>query len=58
MIPETLLVALTRHRDEMQLYVNREQFMDFKAIVSTIGYLSPKTTLQDYHLTQEQQPYF
>jgi Toprim domain len=58
MDPQTLLVALTRHRDGMQLYVNREQFMDFKAIVSTIGYLSPKTTLQDYHLTQEQQPYF
>jgi len=58
MDPETLLVALTRHRDDTQVYVNREHFIDFKDIIGKLGKVSFKETLQDYSISEEQRPYF
>jgi len=56
--PSTLLVAMTRHRENISVYVNREQFMDFKDVVDRIGRPSQKQTLQDYVVSEEQKPYF
>ncbi|HUX78159.1 MAG TPA: AAA family ATPase, partial [Alphaproteobacteria bacterium] len=58
MDPTTLLVAMTRHRGDVQAYINREQFADFKDIVERLSPLSHKTTLQDYAVSEEQKPYF
>lgn len=58
MDPETTLVPMTRHRDDMQAYVNREQFVDFKDIIDKIGRISFKATLQDYQISEDQKPYF
>ncbi|MBL8676067.1 MAG: toprim domain-containing protein, partial [Alphaproteobacteria bacterium] len=58
MDPATLLVAMTRHRQDVQAYVNREQFIDFKDVVEQLSRLSHKETLQDYAVSEEQKPYF
>jgi ATP-dependent exoDNAse (exonuclease V) alpha subunit len=57
MDPATLLVAMTRHRGDVQAYINREQFVDFKDIVETLSPLSHKATLRDYAVSEEQKPY-
>ncbi|OJW53855.1 MAG: hypothetical protein BGO67_07110 [Alphaproteobacteria bacterium 41-28] len=58
MDPATLLVAMTRHRGDVQAYINREQFVDFKDIVERLSPLSYKATLQDYVVSEDQKPYF
>lgn len=58
MDPSTLLVTMTRHREDVQVYVNREQFLDFKDMVDRIGRPSQKQTLQDYTVPEDQKPYF
>ncbi|MBA3814377.1 MAG: MobA/MobL family protein [Alphaproteobacteria bacterium] len=56
--PSTLLVAMTRHRQDLQVFVNREQFADFKDVVDRTGRASQKQSLQDYHISEEQKAYF
>ncbi|MDZ4322556.1 MAG: AAA family ATPase, partial [Alphaproteobacteria bacterium] len=56
--PNTFLVAMTRHRHDVQVYINREQFVDFKDVVDRIGRVSLKETIQDYQITEDQNPYF
>jgi ATP-dependent exoDNAse (exonuclease V) alpha subunit len=56
--PSTLLVAMTRHRENASVYVNQEQFADFKDVVDRIGRPSQKQTLQDYTVLEDQKPYF
>lgn len=56
--PSTLLVTMTRHREDIRVYVNREQFLDFKDMVDRIGRPSQKQTLQDYTVSEDQKPYF
>lgn len=56
--PSTLLVAMTRHRDDVRVYLNRDQFLDFKDVVEKIGRPTLKETLQDYRLSEEQKPVF
>ncbi len=56
--PSTLLVAMTRHRDDVRAYLNRDQFLDFKDLVEKIGRPELKETLQDYRLSEEQKPAF
>lgn len=56
--PSTLLVAMTRHRENIQIYVNREQFSDFKDLVDRVGRPSQKQMLQDYAVSEDQKPYF
>jgi ATP-dependent exoDNAse (exonuclease V) alpha subunit len=56
--PSTLLVAMTRHREDIHVYVNREQFIDFKHVVDRIGRVSLKETVQDSHVPDDQKPYF
>lgn len=56
--PSTLLVAMTRHRDDVKAYLNRDQFLDFKDAVEKIGRPVFKETLQDHRLSEEQKPYF
>ena len=56
--PSTLLVGLTRHRLDTELYVNREEFIDFKDVVDRIGRVSCKETVQDYHVSEDQKPFF
>jgi len=58
MDPSTLLVAMTRHRHDVQVFINREQFMDFKAVVDRIGSPSLSQTVQDYQVSEEQRPAF
>lgn len=54
----TTLVAMTRHRDDVQAFVNREEILDFKALIDRIGYGTSKETLQDYQVVPAQKPYF
>ena len=56
--PSTLLVAMTRHRDDVKAYLNRDQFLDFKDLVEKIGRPVLAETLQDYRLSEEQKPAF
>jgi ATP-dependent exoDNAse (exonuclease V) alpha subunit len=56
--PHTFLVAMTRHRQDVQVYINREQFVDFKDVVDQISRLSLKETIQDYQISEDQKPYF
>ena len=56
--PHTCLVAMTRHRQDVQVYINREQFIDFKDVVDRIGRVSLKETIQDYQISEDQKPYF
>lgn len=56
--PSTLLVTMTRHREDTRVYINREQFADFKDVVDRIGRPSQKQTLQDYVVSEDQKPYF
>ncbi|HUX79178.1 MAG TPA: MobA/MobL family protein [Alphaproteobacteria bacterium] len=58
MDPSTLLVAMTRHRQDVQVYVNREQSIDFKEVVDRIGRPSLSQTAQDYDVSEDQKPYF
>lgn len=58
MDPSTTLVSMTRHREDVTAYVNREQFIDFKQVVEKISPVSSKETLQDYRISEEQKPYF
>ncbi len=56
--PTTLLVAMTRHRDDVHVYINREQFIDFKDLIEQIGKVLVKENLQDYSISEEERPYF
>lgn len=56
--PSTLLVGMTRHRDDVRAYLNRDQFLDFKDLVEKIGRPALAPALQDYRLSEEQKPAF
>lgn len=58
MDPSTILVSMTRHREDVQIYVNREQFIDFKALVDRIAKPTLNQTVQDYHVSEDQKPFF
>ncbi len=58
MDPSTLLVAMTRHRADVQVYIDQEQFVDFKSVVDRIGRPTSKDTVQDYHISLDQKPAF
>lgn len=57
MDPSTTLVAMTRHKQDVQLYVNSDQFVDFKDLVDTCSKGEIRDTLQDYTVTPAQQPF-
>lgn len=57
MDPHTTLVSMTRHRQDVQMYVSRETFVDFKDLVDTLSKGHFHETLQDYKVTDAQQPY-
>src|SRR5438105_4106139 len=56
--PTTALVTMTRHREDVKVYLDRDKFIDFKAVVDKLSPLSLKETLQDYVVSEEQKPYF
>lgn len=58
MTPETTLVAMTRHRHDVGLYVSRTQFIDFKDLVETRSRGRAPDILSDYQISPDQQPYF
>ena len=53
----TLLVGMTRHRYDVQAFVNREEIIDFKALVEKIGRGISKETLYDYQVPEAKKPY-
>ena len=57
MDPSTTLVAMSRHRLDLQIYVNHEQFVDFKDLVDQLSYGGMRDTLADYQVSEEQKPY-
>jgi len=58
MDPSTLLVAMTRHRQDAQVFINRDQFIDFKAVIDQLSSPSLSQTIQDYQVAENQRPYF
>ena len=58
MDPSTILVGMTRHREDVQVYVNREQFIDFKDLIERISKPTLNQTAQDYHVSEDQKPFF
>lgn len=58
MDPSTSLVLMTRHRDDVQMYINREQFVDFKDLVDAMSQGKMRETLGDYNLSDTQRPFF
>jgi ATP-dependent exoDNAse (exonuclease V) alpha subunit len=57
MDPSTTLVAMTRHRMDLQIYVNHEKFEDFKDLVDQLSYGGVRDTLADYQVSTEQRPF-
>lgn len=57
MDPSTTLVAMSRHRLDMQIYVNHEQFIDFKDLVDQLSHGGMRDTLADYQVSDAQKPY-
>ncbi|MBT5389556.1 MAG: hypothetical protein HOL16_02455, partial [Alphaproteobacteria bacterium] len=55
--PASLLVAMTRHRHDVRVYVNRELFIDFKDFIDTVSRGAFKDTLQDYQVSDSQKPF-
>ncbi len=48
---------MTRHRLDVQAFVNREEIIDFKTLIDKIGRGPSKETLQDYQVPEAQKPY-
>ncbi len=57
MDPSTTLVAMSRHRFDLQVYVNHEQFVDFKDLVDQLSYGGVRETLADYQVSDAQKPF-
>ncbi len=57
MDPSTTLVAMSRHRLDLQIYANHEQFVDFKDLVDQLSYGGVRETLADYKVSDEQKPF-
>jgi ATP-dependent exoDNAse (exonuclease V) alpha subunit len=57
MDPSTTLVAMSRHRFDLQIYVNHEQFVDFKDLVDQLSYGAVRETLADYQVSDAQKPF-
>ncbi|MBT5390687.1 MAG: AAA family ATPase [Alphaproteobacteria bacterium] len=55
--PSSLLVAMTRHRHDVKVYVSRDRFIDFKNFIDKVSRGSFKETLQDYQVDASQKPY-
>lgn len=53
----TLLVAMTRHRHDVQAFINREEIIDFKALVEKINRGKFKETLYDYKVPEDKKIY-
>lgn len=57
MDPHTFLVSMTRHMHDIQIYVNHEQFVDFKDLVDQLSHGGMRDTLADYQVSDAQRPY-
>jgi ATP-dependent exoDNAse (exonuclease V) alpha subunit len=57
MDPSTTLVAMSRHRLDLQIYANHEQFVDFKDLVDQLSYGGMRDTLSDYQVSDAQKPF-
>jgi ATP-dependent exoDNAse (exonuclease V) alpha subunit/phage/plasmid primase-like uncharacterized protein len=57
MDPSSTLVAMSRHRLDLQIYANHEQFVDFKDLVDQLSYGGMRDTLSDYQVSDAQKPY-
>ena len=57
MDPATLLVAMTRHRKDVGLYINRQDFVDMKDLTARLGRSVKHHSLADYDVDVPQQPY-
>ncbi len=57
MDPSTTLVAMSRHRLDLQIYANHEKFVDFKDLVDQLSYGGMRNTLADYQVSTEQRPF-
>ena len=55
--PSSLLVAMTRHRHDVKLYVSRDRFIDFKDFIDKVSRGAFKETLQDYEISVSQKPF-
>lgn len=53
-----LYVALTRHRDDMNIYYSKEDFADFQDLLNTVGKLSAKDLAVDYSVLEENHGYW
>jgi len=58
MDPNTTLVAMTRHRHDVQVYVDRNHSLDFKQLVEQCSKGRLQDTSHDYQITPQQQPFF
>lgn len=50
-----LYVAMTRHRDDVQLFYAKEDFASFKALTNQLGRFEHKDLLKDYTIRPEHQ---
>lgn len=57
MDPSKTLVAMSRHRDDVQMVVGKDSFVDFKDLVETLSRGAFRETLQDYVVDSKDQPY-
>jgi ATP-dependent exoDNAse (exonuclease V) alpha subunit/phage/plasmid primase-like uncharacterized protein len=57
MDPSTTLVAMSRQQLDLQIYVNHEQFVDFKDLVDKLSYGGLRDTIADYQVSDSQRPF-
>ncbi|MBS0186008.1 MAG: MobA/MobL family protein [Proteobacteria bacterium] len=53
----SLLVAMSRHRHDVQAFINREEVIDFKALLEKINRGKFKETLYDYEVPEDKKIY-
>ena len=52
-----LLVAMSRHRHDVQIFINREEVVDFKALIEKINRGKFKEALYDYEVPEDKKIY-
>src|SRR5690606_37891840 len=57
MDPNNWLIACTRHRTDLRVYVSTEQAIDLKAIIAALGRSDYRPMVYDSYVQEQDRPY-
>ncbi|KKB96217.1 ATP-dependent RecD-like DNA helicase [Candidatus Arcanobacter lacustris] len=52
------LIAMTRHKQDVRAYIDGNQFIDFKDVVTKLGNSQKKELISDYTISDKIKPYY